>query len=90
MNIKDVPKIGIDSIFPSKLLIMISLINKCQITNQRMYIVDRHRISYFSMQGKEEGRGPKLEQYAYKLREIVAMFGWLASLYLVCVLSQSA
>ena len=54
---------------------MISLINKYQITYPRMYIVDRHRMSYFSMQGKEEGRGPKLEQYAYKLREIVAMFG---------------
>ena len=56
---------------------MISLINKYQITNPRMYIVDRHRMSYFSMQGKEEGRGQKLERYADKLREIEAMFGWL-------------
>ena len=33
-------------------------------------------------------RGPKLEHYADKMREI--LIGWLVLLYLVCVLCQSA
>ena len=36
------------------------------------------------------GRGPKLERWADKMREIIAMLGWLTPLYLVCVLCQSA
>ena len=35
-------------------------------------------------------RGSKFECQADKMREIVAMLGWLTLLYLVCVLSQSA
>ena len=35
-------------------------------------------------------RGPQLKCYADKMREIVAIFGWLTPLYLVCVLSQCA
>ena len=31
------------------------------------------------------GWGPKLESLADKMREIVAMLGWLTPLYLVCV-----
>ena len=34
-------------------------------------------------------RGPKLECYADKMREILPMIGWLLLLYLVCVLCQS-
>ena len=41
-------------------------------------------------QGGTTSRGPKLECEADKMREIVAMLGWLTSLYLVCVLCQSA
>ena len=35
-------------------------------------------------------RGPKLEHYGDKMREILPTFGWLLLLYLVCVLCQSA
>ena len=35
-------------------------------------------------------RGPKLELYADKMREILPIIGWLLLLYLVCVLCQSS
>ena len=34
------------------------------------------------------GMGPKLERKADKMREIVAMLGWLTPLYFVCVLCK--
>ena len=35
-------------------------------------------------------RGPKLEHYADRMREILPKIGWLLLLDLVCVLCQSA
>ena len=54
------------------------------VQQRNMYLV---RIIFYE---RGQGRGPMLQRYAEKMRGILAMFGWLTPLSLVCVLHQSA